>query len=180
MTAFYQQIYKMVVSGTASSAVFTDLQSLNAKNGEILRGLSQFYRQSAKPLKPRQNSADKKVMQLESSRPISAPVQVAVAGTIRLIDAGLRLGDVVRSQDHYWKRTRRQMTGAIVRFEPVPEEQIAFVGSDHWAYLNSGEGPVSLAILAKVPECCDEPESGEVCNATLSVAPECGQSVFVR
>ena len=31
MTAFYQQIYKMVVSGTASSAVFTDLQSLTGE-----------------------------------------------------------------------------------------------------------------------------------------------------
>jgi hypothetical protein len=66
--------------------------------------------------------------------------------------SGLRLGDVVRSTNEHWRKTRQHLTGSIVRFEPVPERAISYVRSDHWAYLNSGDGPLSLAIIEKVPE----------------------------
>ena len=154
MTAFYQQIYRMFASDSASNAVFTDFQSLSAKNGEALRDSVRFYRQRVKPLEPKPNRAHEDAVQVESSRPILAPVQDSAPGHVRLINSGLRLGDVVRTQEHYWKRTGREITGAIIRFEPIPGEQIAVAGSDHWAYLNSGEGPISLAILEKVPNYC--------------------------
>ncbi len=64
---------------------------------------------------------------------------------------GLCLGDVVRSTDDHWRKTHQHLTGSIVRFERVPERAISYVRSDHWAYLNSGGGPVSLAIIEKVP-----------------------------
>ncbi len=65
--------------------------------------------------------------------------------------SGLCLGDVVRSTDDHWRKTHEHLTGSIIRFDPVPEGAISSVRSDHWAYLNSGGGPVSLAIIEKVP-----------------------------
>jgi len=63
----------------------------------------------------------------------------------------LRVGDVVRSKETYWLKTGQHLTGAIVSLEKVPKSQIQAVGCDCWAYLNSGEGPISLAALEKVP-----------------------------
>jgi hypothetical protein len=66
--------------------------------------------------------------------------------------SGLCLGDVVRSTNDHWRKTHEHLTGSIIRFDPVPERAISYVRSDHWAYLNSGGGPVSLAIIEKAPE----------------------------
>ncbi len=176
MTAFYQQIYKMVVSRTAPSAVFTDFQSLNAAKGTVAGDLLSLYRETVKTREPKQEPAGETVTKTVSNKTVAAPVQGPAPATIRLADSNLRLGDVVRSQEHYWKRTHRDVTGAIVRFEPVPDEQISFVGSDHWAYLNSGDGPVSLAVIEKVPpaplEYCDGPEAADFSRAEVIAAPE--------
>lgn len=180
MTAFYQQVYRMVVSGTASSAVFADLQSLNAGKGEVQGGLLSLYRHIVKSAEPKADRAVEKVVSAQTSRPISAPARDAVPGPVRLLDSGFRLGDVVRSHQNYWKRTRREISGAILRFEPVPAGQIAFVGSDHWAYLNSGEGPVSLAIIEQVPDPCGEAESGDYSSSAPTVALDHEQAVSVR
>ena len=73
------------------------------------------------------------------------PKKVAYLGA-----SGLRLGDVVRSTEQHWLKTRQNFAGAIVRFERVPARAIASVRSDYWVYLNSGQGPISLAIIEKV------------------------------
>ena len=174
MTAFYQQIYRMVVSGTAPSAVFTDLQSLKAANGAFLGDLLSLYRETVKLRDPKPDGAVQKMAKIVVAKRVAPRVQDPAPVPVRLAGAGLRIGDVVRSQEHYWKRTQRDVTGAIVRFERVPDEQIHFVGSDHWVYLNSGEGPVSLAVVEKVPETslesCDEPDS--IANAmSVSLKP---------
>jgi hypothetical protein len=60
------------------------------------------------------------------------------------------VGDLVRSNDQHWQRTGDHLTGSIIRFEKVPDSQIDVVGSRHWAYLNSGTGPVAISVLEKV------------------------------
>ena len=157
--ALYRQVYKMVVSGTASSTVFTDVPSRSMDPGEVLADLSAANRARANQPEsnPKLLRAVKQVYPKVSTRPLTLhEVQHSALDPVRLSDSGLRLGDVVRSQEHHWKRTQRNIAGAIVRFEPVPPAQISIVGSDHWAYLNSGEGPVSLAIIEKVPAVSDD------------------------
>jgi hypothetical protein len=63
----------------------------------------------------------------------------------------LEIGEVVRSTGQYWKETGRSLSGSIVRLEPVPDVQVAAAGSCYWAYLNTGEGPVSLSCLERCP-----------------------------
>jgi len=95
-------------------------------------------------------SLDVQATHRKPKRDRTVVIQDAPANLVRLSDCGLSVGDVVRSQTHHWMRTGQAVTGAIVRFERVPDDQIDVVGSDYWAYLNSGEGPLSLAVVEKV------------------------------
>jgi len=36
-------------------------------------------------------------------------------------------------------------------FEPVPDQAREAAGCDHWAYLSTGEGPISLSAIERLP-----------------------------
>jgi hypothetical protein len=85
---------------------------------------------------------------------MAAPILKPVSG-----QAELSVGDVVRSKEKYWLKTGQHLSGAIVRLERVPKSQIQAVGSDCWAYLNSGEGPISTDLLEMAPSVHSQLES---------------------
>ncbi len=96
---------------------------------------------------------------------MAAPTLKSVSGRpqpaneLRHEITGLRVGDVVRSKEKYWLKTGQHLSGAIVKLEKVPESQIQAVGSGYWAYLNSGEGPISLDLLEQAPSVHSQLES---------------------
>ena len=97
-------------------------------------------------------------------KPVSGQAELSTTehpsnGVLRHEMTDLRVGDVVRSKEKYWLKTGQHFSGAIVRFEKVPKSQSEAVGSDFWAYLNTGEGPISLDLLEQAPTMHSQLES---------------------
>ena len=91
------------------------------------------------------------VLQLLSLQLEKSPTEPRESDGLRKGVSDLKVGDVVRSKERYWLKTGQYLCGAIVRFENVPESQVQAAGCNCWAYLNSGEGPISVEILEKAP-----------------------------
>lgn len=90
------------------------------------------------------------VLQLLSAQAVSTP-EVSAGPELDFRTPDLMVGDIVQSKEQHWLKTGQRLSGAIVRLEKVPEAQIQAAGCSYWAYLNSGEGPVSTELLEKVP-----------------------------
>jgi hypothetical protein len=144
-TTTYEQICGAVLGGAQSPADLTEqLASLTPAERTSLVNLL-----SAVENKPGQGSLKDEVLQSLSA--LQSPTQRTGSGPATLRSISLALGDVVRSNDQHWLKTGQHLTGSIVGIEQVPESQIPVVGSRHWVYLSSGEGPISTAVLEKVP-----------------------------
>jgi len=108
------------------------------------------------------------VLKLLSTLPSPSPSSTdpVADGSIHEM-GGFSLGDVVRSNDQHWLTAQEHLTGAIVRFEPVPVSQIPVVGSRYWAYLNSGAGPIGIGLLEKL---CTDGQSLENLRSALGTS----------
>lgn len=91
------------------------------------------------------------VLQMPSARAEASSTESTASTKPACEYRGLRVGDLVRSNEFHWLKTGQHLSGSIVRFETVPESQMQAAGGDQWAYLNSGEGPISTNVLEKVP-----------------------------
>jgi hypothetical protein len=144
-TKAYEQIRGAVLDGAEPPANLTEqLISLTPNERSSLAKLL-----SAVTNKGQQGSLKKEVLESLSALQ-SSSAQRTASGPEMLRSIGLALGDVVRSNDQHWLKTGEHLTGKIVGIEQVPESQVPVVGSRHWVYLSSGEGPISTAILEKV------------------------------
>lgn len=91
------------------------------------------------------------VLQLLSAQAGISPFEVNAGDILDFQTQDLMVGDIVQSKEQHWLKTGQRLSGAILRLEKVPESQIQAAGCSYWAYLNSGEGPVSTELLEKVP-----------------------------
>lgn len=91
------------------------------------------------------------VLQLLSSQAGLSPIETSAGGEADWQTQDFMVGDIVQSKEQHWLRTGQRLSGSILRLERVPESQVQAAGCTYWAYLNSGEGPISTELLEKAP-----------------------------
>ena len=162
---------KILESGAPAENILREIASLDSRERAELADSIEARQKHHDELSPEELARLDVISQLLSTLSLASAVGNATFAETAIETPRFKIGDVVRSSDAYWMQTGQHLAGAILRFEKVPAGQIEAAGSEYWAYLNSGDGPVSLAVLEKISTIRTDARQQRPSGAKSKVSP---------